>query len=154
VPGNTPDTARAGEVGVLFRITGPVNGNRVYIPEMREECGLWEVNCTTGATRWISLGFEAYPRAMALSPDGATLHVSAVKGLFNVDMKTLAVTRHAACEQVHQGIAVSNDGTQLYCMIPVLESGGAMDIFDAATLERLARVPIPGHSPFVVASAR
>jgi len=153
VPGSNSETARAGAEGVLFRIAGSAGGSKVYIPEMREQCGLWEIDNTTGATRWVSLGFEAYPRALVLSPDGATLHVSAVTGLFNIDMKTLTVTRHTACEKVHQGIGVSSDGTRLYCVIPSLENGGAMDIFDAATLERLARVPIPGHSPFVVASA-
>lgn len=154
VPGNTPDTARAGEQGVLFRITASADGSKLYVPEMREQCGLWEIDATSGAIRWVSLGFEAYPRAMVLSPDGSSLHVSSVKGIFTVDMKTLTVTRYAECEEVHQGIGVSRDGTQLYSAIPDIEGGGALDVFDTATMERLARIPIPGHSPFVVASAR
>jgi DNA-binding beta-propeller fold protein YncE len=154
VPGNTPETASAGEQGVLFRITASADGSKLYVPEMREECGLWEIDAASSAVRWVSLGFEAYPRAMVLSQDGASLHVASVKGIFTVDMKTLAVTGYAACEEVHQGIGVSSDGTQLYSTIPNLDGGGALDIFDTATLERLARVLIPGHSPFVVASAR
>ncbi len=154
VPGSTPDTARAGEQGVLFRLTTSADGSKIYIPEMREECGLWEVDAASGATRWVSLGFEAYPRSMVASPDGAYLHVSSVKGIFTVDMKTLAVTRYTGCEEVHQGIGVSSDGGQIYSSIPHLEGGGALDIFDTATMERLARVSIPGHSPFVVASAK
>lgn len=154
MPGSTPDTARAGEQGVLFRLTTSADGSKVYIPEMREECGLWEVDAASGATRWVSLGFEAYPRAMVLSPDGAYLYVSSVKGIFSVDMKTLTVSRYAECKEVHQGISVSRDGTQLYCTVPDFEGSGALDIFDSTTLERVARVLIPGHSPFVVASAR
>jgi hypothetical protein len=154
VPGNTPATARAGEQGVLFRLTTSADSSKIYIPEMREECGLWEVDAASGATRWVSLGFEAYPRAMVTSSDGAYLHISSVKGIFTVDLKTLAVTRYAGCEEVHQGIGVSRDGTQLYSTVPDLDGGGALDIFDTATMERVARVAIPGHSPFVVASAR
>jgi DNA-binding beta-propeller fold protein YncE len=154
IPGSTPATARAGEQGVLFRLTTSADGSKIFIPEMREECGLWEIDASSGATRWVSLGFEAYPRAMVVSPDGANLYVSSVKGIFTVDLKTLTVTRYAGCEEVHQGIGVSSDGTQLYSTIPDLEGGGALDIFDTTTLERVARVPIPGHSPFVVASAK
>lgn len=154
VPGNTPDTARAGEQGVLFRLTTSADGSKIFIPEMREECGLWEIDAASGATRWVSLGFEAYPRAMVVSQDGAYLHVSAVKGIFTLDLKTLTVIRYVECEEVHQGIGVSRDGSQLYSTVPSLEGGGALDIFDSATMERLARVAIPGHSPFVVASAK
>lgn len=153
VPGSTPATARAGEQGVLFRLAVSADGSKVYIPEMREECGLWEIDATSGAIRWVTLGFEAYPRAMVLSPDGDSLHVSSVKGLFSIDLGTFTVTRYAAWEEVHQGIGVSRDGTRIFSTVPDIDDGGALDIFDAATLERLARVPIPGHSPFVVASA-
>jgi len=153
VPGSTPATARAGEQGVLFRLAVSADGSRVYIPEMREECGLWEINASSGAIRWVSLGFEAYPRAMVLSPDGSSLHVSSVKGLFTVDLETFSVARYTECEEVHQGIGVSRDGTRIFSTVPDIRDGGALDIYDAATLDRLARVPIPGHSPFVVISA-
>ncbi|MBZ0266818.1 hypothetical protein K8I85_01560 [bacterium] len=122
----------------------------LVIPEVGIEAGIWVMRPGQGA-EWIALGHEAHARGGVVSADGRYVYLSALDHVSKVDLVEKREVAWIGLDVVHQRIALSEDGRELFLTVPVDGAEGALSVLSASTLEPVRRIPIRNASPFVLA---
>ncbi|HWS72036.1 MAG TPA: YncE family protein, partial [Thermoanaerobaculia bacterium] len=102
--------------------------------------------------RWdvVQISTAKGPEAIALSPDGKQVWVGhrPTGGISIIDTATQKVTATIAVEPFVFRLAFTPDGQYVLATVP---DGGVVEVFEAATGDRMKRIETPGGSPVTLA---
>src|SRR5947199_7400339 len=80
------------------------------------------------------------PHGVTIAPDGARVYITneSLRTLDVVDSKTLKVTKRIPLSGRPNNLAVAKDGKSVY--VAIVESPGAVDVIDTASLTNVKRI--------------
>ena len=103
-------------------------------------------------TRRTTIGTEAGPIDLALSPDDSTLYVAATGGVNVIDTSTRRATRFIELDSSPFAIELSPDGTVLYSVLAYDDALVAVDLASGA--RRVVSIPDSAESSVVTPDGR
>ncbi len=122
----------------LIYSTTSSDGGKIFITEPGDQAMVWIIDTTSDEVTKIDLGYKAYFRGIAMSPDNSRLYLGEMSYLSVVDLATNKVIARVA--EDCRSIAVSHDGGKLYFI-----SGDGISIMDVATLKVIDTIDIPAY---------
>lgn len=127
------------------------DGQTAFVPVEAVPARVLAIDLAHGTTRALSLGEASYLRGLALSPDGKTLIVNAMKKLVTMDVASGKILGSVELDGAHLGVAVSADGRRAYLAQTVHENGGAITVVSLDGLRVQGKIHLSDISPWVLA---
>jgi DNA-binding beta-propeller fold protein YncE len=130
-----------------------VYGGHAYVPVEGEPARVFDVDLATGDSVAIGLGRNIPLRGMAVTPDGSTLIINAIREVILVDRTGRAIKQRMELPAPHQGVALSPDGEFAFLAQTIDGTGGAVGIVELAPLSFRGKVHLDDISPWTIAVA-
>ena len=142
----SPDGAEVWVASTTTNLVWVVDGRRM---RLRDVIAMADAEFSGAATPEGELGLVGI-NEVAVSPDGARAYAVGPEAaiLYAIEVPYRRVSASVAAEPRAHGIVVSPDGTEVW----TANRSGSLTVFDAATLDRLASVPMgdfANHVAFV-----